>query len=411
MNLSYIGWHVPRSNISLSATHERLVELIYDSAEGTSAWTDVISALASELSADLGHLFLIAGDATFTDTCVHGYDLSLNAPYFERFQAEDPRITLGIKNLGRFMSDVDVIDSRQFEASALYNEHLGPGNIRYTLFGMHQIQPDLKAAQAFMRPRSRGPFSNEEVSCLQRLQPHLSRALRLREILNKTRDHASDLRSALDMVPLPLAVVDDKGRFLTANAPAEAMLLEGPAVVLKGQRIAGTRPRDTSAIAQAVAACCQLATPSTLRPAALQPPPVVTIERLDRRPLSLIFLPLRPRHTLRDVADRKARVVVIFHDPEAGARLSSNVVARLHGLTPSEARLAVALAAGDSLTQHAANVGCTDQTCRTHLKHILEKTGTHRQAELVHLLLGNVAIQMASGAVDATDGPPSKTEQ
>jgi DNA-binding CsgD family transcriptional regulator len=109
-----------------------------------------------------------------------------------------------------------------------------------------------------------------------------------------------------------------------------------------------------------------------------------------------MFLPFRPRHTLRDVADQPARVLVIFHDPEAGARLSSNVVARLHGLTPSEARLAVALAAGDSLTQGAANVGCTDQTCRTHLKHILEKTGTHRQAELVHLFLGNVAIQMAS---------------
>jgi hypothetical protein len=100
-NLAYSGWHVPRSNIPLGATHERLVELIYDSAEGTSAWSDVISASASELSAYLGHFFLIAGGTTFTDTCVHGYDLSLNAPYFERFQAEVPRITLGIKNLGR----------------------------------------------------------------------------------------------------------------------------------------------------------------------------------------------------------------------------------------------------------------------------------------------------------------------
>ena len=48
---------------------------------------------------------------------------------------------------------------------------------------------------------------------------------------------------------------------------------------------------------------------------------------------------------------------------------------------------ASALADGLSLNEIAAAHGCSVQTARTHMKRILQKTGTNRQAELVRLLL------------------------
>jgi DNA-binding CsgD family transcriptional regulator len=58
------------------------------------------------------------------------------------------------------------------------------------------------------------------------------------------------------------------------------------------------------------------------------------------------------------------------------------------GLTIAEARLASRLASGDSLDD-AANMLCvTKNTARVQLKAVFAKTSTHRQAELVALLMG-----------------------
>src|SRR5262245_23608980 len=53
------------------------------------------------------------------------------------------------------------------------------------------------------------------------------------------------------------------------------------------------------------------------------------------------------------------------------------------GLTPAEARLALHLAAGETLRSAEAKLSIRYETARTHLKSIFQKTGTCRQAELV----------------------------
>jgi DNA-binding CsgD family transcriptional regulator len=53
------------------------------------------------------------------------------------------------------------------------------------------------------------------------------------------------------------------------------------------------------------------------------------------------------------------------------------------GLTPAQARLVVHLVAGHSLRCSAEALGISYQTARGHLRAVFEKTGTHRQAELV----------------------------
>lgn len=70
---------------------------------------------------------------------------------------------------------------------------------------------------------------------------------------------------------------------------------------------------------------------------------------------------------------------------------SFGLVSDLFGLTPAEARLAVALATGLSLRDGAANQGITVGTARSYLIRIFSKTNTSQQSELVSLLKGIVA--------------------
>jgi DNA-binding CsgD family transcriptional regulator len=56
-------------------------------------------------------------------------------------------------------------------------------------------------------------------------------------------------------------------------------------------------------------------------------------------------------------------------------------------LTPAEARLALHLAAGETLRSASVKLSIRYETARTSLKNIFRKTGTCRQAELVIVIL------------------------
>jgi DNA-binding CsgD family transcriptional regulator len=62
-----------------------------------------------------------------------------------------------------------------------------------------------------------------------------------------------------------------------------------------------------------------------------------------------------------------------------------NAFADLFALTPGEARVVAQLISGEGLTKAASRLNIAPSTARSHLAHILEKTGTHRQAELVRV--------------------------
>ncbi|SDE21521.1 helix-turn-helix transcriptional regulator [Limimaricola pyoseonensis] len=74
---------------------------------------------------------------------------------------------------------------------------------------------------------------------------------------------------------------------------------------------------------------------------------------------------------------------------EPGARPAANLaeVAHHYGLTPAELRLATGLLAGLSLSEIAADAGVTVETARSHLRALFAKTETHRQPDLVRLLM------------------------
>jgi DNA-binding CsgD family transcriptional regulator len=100
--------------------------------------------------------------------------------------------------------------------------------------------------------------------------------------------------------------------------------------------------------------------------------------------LSVTVAPARVEES--GLFDGGPRVMVCVTDPEADVRPPEETLRELFGLTRSEAKLALALSGGDSLSEAAQRHGVSLNTARVHLSRVFDKTGVNRQGALVALL-------------------------
>jgi DNA-binding CsgD family transcriptional regulator len=93
----------------------------------------------------------------------------------------------------------------------------------------------------------------------------------------------------------------------------------------------------------------------------------------------------------------RAVAAICVTDPSQIEDAPEDIVARRHGLTPAEAKVAVAITSGQSARQIAEALGISYHTLRTHLKHIFAKTNTRRQGELIRLILRHSSRVRSNG--------------
>ena len=89
--------------------------------------------------------------------------------------------------------------------------------------------------------------------------------------------------------------------------------------------------------------------------------------------------------------------------------LDSALLAALFGLTPAEQRVAVLLAQGRDAAEIAALLQVQANTARSHIKQLLAKSGTRRQAEFV-ARVWSISSQLATSRLSHEHGsrtPPA----
>lgn len=92
------------------------------------------------------------------------------------------------------------------------------------------------------------------------------------------------------------------------------------------------------------------------------------------------------------VAADDAQAVVFICDPEHRPAVPGRILSDLFGLTPTEAEVAGALVQGQRTDEIAQNLSIAPTTVAFHLRNLFLKTGTHRQANLIVLLLTGLAL-------------------
>lgn len=223
----------------------------------------------------------------------------------------------------------------------------------------------------FEQRAEHGRHNGEAMALFQSLHPHLARAGMMSARLKLERAHGTV--ATLQTMGLPGAVMAVSGRALATNALFEAM----PDVIVP-------RAREGVALADATAqSLFAQAMERTMADASgVQSVPVAATEK---RPACVVhILPLR--RAAQDIFSQ-AEILVAVTTPSASAMVPSPQLLRgLFDLTPAEARLAAALAAGRTLREAAASNGNRFSTARSQLESIFRKTGSNRQSQLVALL-------------------------
>jgi len=239
-----------------------------------------------------------------------------------------------------------------------------------------------------LRAKSAGAYGETERAFTQRLVPHLQRAVALHRRLAHARLPGQAALASLALLSSGVWLLGSDGALLYANAAAENLVRCGNVLTLEADGRPHARLHGEDARLQRLIDGALLT--GLGRGAASGG--TRALMGLGGASLHILVTPLMHGRN----AFGSAAAAIFACDPTT---LPMNLEARisaLYGLTPAEARLAVALVAGKSIAEYAVRMAIAQATARTHLKNILQKTGARRQAELMRIIVGGPAMLVAT---------------
>jgi DNA-binding CsgD family transcriptional regulator/PAS domain-containing protein len=191
-----------------------------------------------------------------------------------------------------------------------------------------------------------------------------------------------------------IIVVGADQSVLFANPAARAILDVGDGMELRRNMLRPTRYQDAIRFHAALDA---VIAPPRHRDRRSERGAMLLLERPGpNRPLIAVIAPADhaaadgslPARGENGRADQgRAAAIIRLMRPEISVTRGLEPICHLHGLSPVETQLVVCLARGLTLGQAATQMRIKPDTARTYLKQVFAKTDTHRQTDLLQLLL------------------------
>jgi len=362
---------------------DELLGQLYQGPLEEPPWQGFLASVREALAADIVTLLLRPPSLEHhVEMLADGGSLSAIASYNAGQFVLDPFVNLPSR---------DIVSLRQF---------IGEASLRDTDFYRVIMQPqgwhdflgvDIREAGEMDlrfragRYRGAGDFGAAETALLRRLLPHLERAVRLHARINRSDRERAVYAGAVEQLQVATFILDERGQFLSANAAAQSLLSRGDVFALRQQRLCLA---DRQAQAE-FDALLQRVLHSRHRDGAGAADAMQLRRGQGAGTLGLVLRAVPPAP---GVAGPGIPCVAVFaSDPQLAAQPPQQTVRRLFGLTPTEASLALLLAAGHSLDEAAEELAISRNTARAHLRSVFAKTGVSRQAGLVRLILRSVA--------------------
>ena len=214
---------------------------------------------------------------------------------------------------------------------------------------------------------------------MQMIASHIERAFLVRDLLNEDRTLAELLGSVMARAGFGLILATADRRIVYVNDAAESLMRARNGLRCERNCISAA-DFTTSRKLQSLITAASRQTDESAQGGSF-------IFRDEDGVASLVVhvVPLCPRSAVVPPGKEHPVAGLVMVDCKRGITGRINVFADLFGLTSAEARVVSQLVLGGGLTKAAPRLKIARSTARFHLKHILEKTGTHRQAELVRV--------------------------
>ena len=378
--------------MSLQDTFDRILASLHQAALDDAHWP-AVSALIEEACQTTGNI-LVSGDGHsaedleifFAMFCYRGQRRDdWEQKYFEVYFPRDETIARILRLSDSQLVPVsDLFTEWEKKIPPAYGRAPPCSHTRNGLYTCLNGPDGSRIIWGVADPVDDNGWSFAQVETIKRLLPHLRQFVGLRQALADARALGKSLAELLDNTRSGVIQLDSRGRIVAANDRARDILrkkdglsdLDGILRVWPPSRDAELQKLLARALppfgGQGAAGSMTVRRPSVLPQLVLHVSPVGERD-MDGRP-------------------RRVCALVLVVDPTSRMRVDPGLVAEILGLTPAESQVAVLLAEGRTVRDIALATGRSVSTVRWHMKHVFDKAGVSRQAELVRLVLSLAGV-------------------
>lgn len=395
---------------SSAETVSRLLGLLYEAAASPGCWPDFLDAVRQATNSDKAY-FVLADPERHCDFSLQlGFDPFWQAAYLEYYHTHDllyDGLVKAREKHGEWTGTISsVVPLETYKSSIIYNEFVKPqakGNWDWCGVAVGGLDGGMNGGLGIQRTGARKPFDAETVELLAILSPHLHRALATHSTLSQLRGQNAELRQSVEAIGLAVISVAGDGRLLEASAAARAVIDCRDGLQVDRGFLRASLPEEQARLARCIGGAVatgsgrgshaavkldKAASPQAARSQLWSPASggaLLISRRFPKRPLRLVITPF---YSSQILVRKKPAALVFVSDPDRKPLSRAAILRELYGLTPTESRIADLLAEGHKIPEVADRLKTTVTTTRFYLKQVLTKTGTHRQTELMRLMLG-----------------------
>lgn len=360
---------------------------VYDASLDPALWPTAIESICRYIGAASAGLHSQDAITRVTDA-LFWWGRDTDAPdYFRAYREQYGRINPIFP--GAIFFDVeqtvavpDVISCEEFVQTRFFREWLAPQSLTDGLFS--NLEKGVRSCALFtaMRHAREGPVDERMRQRFELITPHVRRSMLIGKVIDLHRVEAAALADTLDQLTSGVVIVDSAGRIIHANATAHRMIAEANVLrAASGKLLAleakgGRSLLDVFAAAEAGDAAVGkggIAVPLAARNGDRYVAHVLPLTSGARRKAGISYA---------------ATAALFIREASLDLPSPPEAAANEFKLTPAEVRVLFAIVQIGGVPEVAPVLGISEQTVKSHLHRIFEKTSTKRQADLVKLVAG-----------------------
>lgn len=303
--------------------------------------------------------------------------------YVETYFAQE--VFVGLRE-GEVCALSDIMSQEQLYETGYYKEFMAPRDVMYVIgvdIGtIRGISGKLRLSRSSADP----DYGPEDRHLIQQLTPYLRSALDLFVRRIDTEAERAALAATVAGMSVGSLTVDPEGHVIEANQPASTILDQQDGIRLIGRAIA----LDDSEKSRYLHELIRKNAEASISGAEITFAKTLLVERPSgREGLSLL---VRPAATAGSGMAIRPTALIHIVDPSGPRTTVNGALRQLFGLTPAEARIALAISNGCTIGEIADATALSRNTIRTQLRSIFAKMGVKRQAALIRTVLISVAL-------------------
>jgi DNA-binding CsgD family transcriptional regulator len=372
--------------------YEEVVHLLYEAVVEPAGWQDFFTALGQAIDANVIHMLAVDkthGSLSYSD----GFNLPAEGElaYIQKYGSIDPRAARIWQNApGEWLHCHEIFDDDFVARDPFYQDFLIPIGKRYVSGCKLVDDANVCVLFSVLRAVGENPLGSPEIRFLDKLIPHLTRAVRM-QLQNYTFSTKALVGHALvNKLRQPVMLLTTDGSVVLANEAATRLLSATSLVgVSDGKLHLPVRYQ-----AQFQDECSRL---EGLARGGIEIPEELSTYRsmaitsrsrfghADETLYTFFTLLVPPK--VSGAFGLRPLVMLLFYHPDSAPPVDSDLLGVAFNLTPAEGRVSRLLAEGLSPKEVAARLDIQYETVRKQLQSIYRKTETNRQSELMKLML------------------------